>query len=151
MVKGTGKLTSATRAPIGIDGTRAEAKPAWPVWCVLALVVASDFKFRLRANDQAVSGNADPFVLLEIALYAAVACFLFVKFRPSVRTRRADLLTWLAYAYAIVLAGSALYSPISSSRSSARRRSSSCWRSRGRSRGTATQVRRTGSRTGTRS
>lgn len=111
MAKGAGKLTSVARAPIGTDDIRAVAKPAWPMWCVLALVVASDFKFRLRANDQAVSGNADPFVLLEIALYAAVACFLFVKFRPAVRTRRADLLTWLAYAYAIVLAGSALYSP----------------------------------------
>jgi exopolysaccharide production protein ExoQ len=83
----------------------------WPVVCVVALVVASDFKFRLRANDQAVAGNADPFVLLEIAVYALVACFLFVRFRPAPRARRVNLVTFLGFAYALILAGSALYSP----------------------------------------
>jgi O-antigen ligase len=87
------------------------AERRWPVLCVLALVVASDYKFRLRANDQAVAGNADPFVLLEIGLYVLVACFLFLRLRPSSRLVRADLLTYLVYAYAAVLAGSALYSP----------------------------------------
>jgi O-antigen ligase len=83
----------------------------WPVVCVVALVVASDFKFRLRANDLAVAGNADPFVLLEITVYALVACFLFVRFRPTTRIRRVNLLTCLGFAYALILAGSALYSP----------------------------------------
>ena len=83
----------------------------WPVACVVALVVASDFKFRLRANDQAVAGNADPFVLLEIAVYALVTCFLFVRFRPAPRARRVNLVTFLGFAYALILAGSALYSP----------------------------------------
>ncbi|WP_158889749.1 O-antigen ligase family protein [Amycolatopsis anabasis] len=94
------------------DATRRLVAPRrWPVACVLALVVASDYKFRLRANDQAVSGNADPFVLLEVGLYAFVACFLFLRFRPATRPRRADPLVYLAYAYAAVLVGSALYSP----------------------------------------
>jgi hypothetical protein len=90
---------------------RAAAAPRWPVLCVLALIVASDYKFRLRANDQSVAGNADPFVLLEIGLYALVGCFLFVRFRPRPRIRRGNLVTCLGFAYALVLAGSALYSP----------------------------------------
>lgn len=83
----------------------------WPVVCVLALVVVSDFQFRLRADDQAVSGNADPFVLLEIATYGAVALFLFTRFRPRPELRRADPLTYLGFAYAAVLVISATYSP----------------------------------------
>ncbi len=85
--------------------------PGWPVLCVLALVVVSDFQFRLRENTQAVSGNADPFVLLEIATYGSVALFLFLKFRPRPRLRKAPKLVLLGYAYAGVLALSALYSP----------------------------------------
>jgi O-antigen ligase len=92
------------------DG-RAAAGRRWPVLCVVALIVASDYKFRLRANDQSVAGNADPFVLLEIGLYALVGCFLFVRFRPRPRIRRGTLLTCLGFAYALVLAGSALYAP----------------------------------------
>jgi exopolysaccharide production protein ExoQ len=89
----------------------ARSTAAWPMVCVVTLIVASDYKFRLRADDQAVSGNADPFVLLEIGLYGIVALFLFLKFRPATGIRRTNTLTCLAYSYAIVLACSALYSP----------------------------------------
>ncbi|MGH3432054.1 MAG: O-antigen ligase family protein [Thermocrispum sp.] len=100
-------MTSATRTRPG-----AQARPpAWPVVCVLALVVVGDFQFRLRDNDQAVAGNADPFVLLEIATYASVALFLFVRFRPRPRLRRTTKLVYLGYAYAAVLALSSVYSP----------------------------------------
>lgn len=83
----------------------------WPMVCVLTLIVASDYKFRLRADDQAVSGNADPFVLLEIGLYGVVALFLFLKFRPGTGIRRTNAITYLAYAYTAVLVCSAFYSP----------------------------------------
>lgn len=78
---------------------------------MLALVVVSDFQFRLRENTQAVAGNADPFVLLEIATYGSVALFLFSRFRPRPRLRRTSKLVYLGYAYAAVLAFSAVYSP----------------------------------------
>jgi exopolysaccharide production protein ExoQ len=109
-------MSLSRRSPLSdltLNGGRPSAMSTrvWPVVCVLALVVASDFKFRLRANDQSVAGNADPFVLLEIAVYALVACFLFVKFRPTTRVRRVNVLTFLGFAYAFILAGSALYSP----------------------------------------
>lgn len=85
--------------------------PTWPMVCVLLLVVASEYKVRLRANDEAISGNADPFVLLEMAAYGVVALFLFLKFRPSVRLNRANWLVCLGYAYAAIITVSALYSP----------------------------------------
>jgi len=78
---------------------------------VIALVLVSDFQFRLRDNTQAVSGNADPFVLLEVGTYAAVALFLYVKFRPRPRLHRTSRLVLLGYAYAAVLVLSALYAP----------------------------------------
>lgn len=105
-------MSASSIRDASLQGGRVLATQArWPVLCVLTLVVASDYKFRLRANDQSVAGNADPFVLLEVGLYALVACFLFLRLRPTTRTRRADVLTYLAYAYAAVLVGSALYSP----------------------------------------
>jgi exopolysaccharide production protein ExoQ len=84
----------------------------WPVVSVLGLVVASDYKFRLRPDTDTINGHADPFVILEIGVYAVVALFLAARFRPSVRRlRRSDLGTYLGYAYVVVCAGSALYSP----------------------------------------
>lgn len=106
-------LTDATRPGNRFleAGVVSTSTRRWPVLCVFALIIASDYKFRLRANDQAVAGNADPFILLEICLYGLVACFLFVRFRPSARLRRADPVTYLGFAYAAVLVGSALYAP----------------------------------------
>lgn len=83
----------------------------WPMVCVLLLIVASEYKVRLRANDEAISGNPDPFVLLEMAAYGVVTLFLFLKFRPSIRLNRANLLIFLGYGYAAVVTISSLYSP----------------------------------------
>jgi O-antigen ligase len=101
----------ALNADHALRDAATSSKRLWPVVCVVALIVASDYKFRLRANDQTVAGNADPFVLFEIAVYTLVACFLFVRFRPTTRIRRANVLTGLGFAYALILAASAIYSP----------------------------------------
>ncbi|SFQ52213.1 O-antigen ligase [Amycolatopsis arida] len=104
--------TAPLPAGRSLRGVRAAAGQWWPAAAVLTLVVASEYKWRLRPNDQAVAGEPDPFVLLEIGLYALVAVLLFLRFRPGSRLRRAELpVTYLAYAYAVVLAGSALYAP----------------------------------------
>lgn len=102
---------SSAPAAVGRARLRPARPPVWPVLCVLALVVVSDFQFRLRENNQAVAGNADPFVLLEIATYGCVALFLFLRFRPRPVLRRTSRLVYLGYAYGAVLAGSAVYSP----------------------------------------
>ncbi|HEY4459666.1 MAG TPA: O-antigen ligase family protein [Pseudonocardiaceae bacterium] len=91
-----------------VERTRREY---WPIVCVLAFVVASDYKFRLRANNDTINGQADVFVLIEVATYALIACFLFWRFKPTFRLRRADAVTYLGYAYIAVCVGSALYSP----------------------------------------
>jgi O-antigen ligase len=83
----------------------------WPVVCVLAFIVASDYKFRLRADNDTIQGQADIFVVIEVATYALVACFLFWRFKPTFRLHRADPCTYLAYAYVAVCVGSAFYSP----------------------------------------
>ncbi|WP_223838347.1 O-antigen ligase family protein [Saccharopolyspora pogona] len=102
---------NALRRRYGVSRRRAYDAERWPVVCVLALIVASEYKFRVRADDQSVSGSPDLFVLAEIAVYAAVACFLFLRFRPTSQLRRADWITCSAYSYAAVLVLSALYSP----------------------------------------
>lgn len=83
----------------------------WITAAPLLLMVASEYKVRLRAYDQAISGSADPFVVLEIACYAAVALYLVARFGVSVRPTRVPALVLAAYAYVVVLALSAAASP----------------------------------------
>lgn len=104
-------VSARGHAEPALPGPRGRLRHAWPVAAVLALVVVSDFPFRLREQDKAVSGSADPFVLLEIAVYALIALGLFAQCRPRPRLVRPDRLTLAAYALAVVLAATALYSP----------------------------------------
>ncbi len=83
----------------------------WPIVLPLALMLASDYKLRSRADDQAIGGKPDLMVLTEIAIYAAAALFLYLRFgiRPPTRRRTGLLLlTWCWTGYAAM---SALWSP----------------------------------------
>lgn len=94
--------------------SRPRTAARWPLLCMLALVLVSDFQYRLRPPTETLGGRPDLFVMLEIAVYGAVAGMLFVRFRPAPRLRRPDImpvLYYLAYAYAAVLVVAALYSP----------------------------------------
>ncbi|MQA07260.1 MAG: hypothetical protein GEU98_01690 [Pseudonocardiaceae bacterium] len=104
-------MLSTVRRRTGAADRTGNRSLRWPLVCTLALIIASEYKLRVRADDQTVSGDADPFILIEIGVYALVAAFLFLRFRPTFRTRRADWVTYLGYAYAAVLIGAALYSP----------------------------------------
>ncbi|PRW62565.1 O-antigen ligase family protein [Actinopolyspora mortivallis] len=92
-----------------------EPRPDTDSWtlaaCLLALIVSSEYKFRIREQDQSVSGNPDLFVLLEIAVYALVAAWLFLRFRPTPRLRTAHWTTLAAYGYVAVLCLSTAYTP----------------------------------------
>ncbi len=57
----------------------------WLPTGALALMVASDYKFRVRP---AGSSSADSSVLLEIAIYGLVAAFLIWRFASPIRLRR---------------------------------------------------------------
>lgn len=101
-------LIDVKDSSVPVERTRREY---WPIVCVLAFVIASDYKFRLRANNDTIQGQADIFVIIEVATYALIACFLFWRFKPTFRLHRADAVTCLGYAYVAVAVGSAFYSP----------------------------------------
>jgi exopolysaccharide production protein ExoQ len=83
----------------------------WPTICALVLFVASDYKLRVRPNDQSIAGRSDPFVLLEVGLYALVALFLVTHFVGPPRIRRVSTPVFLATAWVVVMVVSVTYSP----------------------------------------
>ncbi|MDX6738516.1 O-antigen ligase family protein [Actinocorallia sp. A-T 12471] len=83
----------------------------WPVVLPLALMLASDYKLRSRAHDQAIGGSADLTVLVEIGIYGAAALFIYFRFgmRPPTRWRGIQLsVAWLWVLYSAM---TALWSP----------------------------------------
>lgn len=88
------------------------ARPArWVAVCVLALLIGSDYKLRVRPDDQTISGNPDPFILLEIGVYAAVAAFLVLRLDRLPRVRRGGPVQFLAGALVMVMVIGVTYSP----------------------------------------
>ena len=82
----------------------------WMAIAVLALTMGSDYKVRVRDKTEAISGRPDPFILLEIGLYALVFALIVARTR-TLRTARTDALTALFGCYAGYLAFSSLWSP----------------------------------------
>lgn len=83
---------------------------SWLVVLPLAMMVASDYKVRLRTPSQSLSGSADATVLVELVVYGLVAAFLFFQLsRPPSGNRVAPLLV-SAWAFALVLTCTSAYS-----------------------------------------
>lgn len=61
------------------------AERNWVTLCLLALFIGSDYKFRTRAADSAISGSIDGFILLELGLYGLVALYLIATWRKPGR------------------------------------------------------------------
>lgn len=100
--------------PILQDMPRARRRDrfaAWPTVCALVLFFASDYKLRVRANDQSIGGQADPFVLLEVGLYGLVALFLVTLMDGPPRIRRVSAPVFVATAWVVMMVVSATYSP----------------------------------------
>ena len=88
---------------------RTAARTAGALWWLpLVLIVATDFKFRRRLNDDALSGSLDLFVLLELVVYGGVAAYL--AFRPTQRAKWYPVVVMLT-CYCLVTAASAIYAP----------------------------------------
>lgn len=86
---------------------RLEATPAvW--WFALALMVATDYKLRRRANDQTVAGSFDAFIVLELAVYAAIGGYLLFTMRPTMRP--VPIVVWTV-GWCLTAAVSAIYAP----------------------------------------
>lgn len=99
---------------LGIDRLPDRVATRWESWvpiCLLAIIVASDYKFRLRPVDETVGGNADPFILAEIGIYLAVGAFCILCYGRAPRPTRGSALVFFAYAFVVVLVLSATYSP----------------------------------------
>lgn len=77
----------------------------------LAMMVASDYKLRVRSVEQTVGGRPDLWVLFEIAVYGTVAAYLLVRSGRPPRLRRTTRTMGLGAALVVVLCVSALYSP----------------------------------------
>jgi exopolysaccharide production protein ExoQ len=85
--------------------------PGWQVVLPLALILASDYKLRSRANDESIGGKPDLTILLEIGVYALAALFLYFRFGLRAPARRRSGLLLLAWAWAGYAAFTALWSP----------------------------------------
>jgi O-antigen ligase len=77
-------------------------------WMALALMVATEYKLRKRANDQTVSGSVDAFIVLELAVYAAIGAYVLVKLRPHLRP--VPIVVWTV-GWCLTAAVSTLYAP----------------------------------------
>jgi O-antigen ligase len=83
-----------------LDDVRSPAKGNrarfWFAASALTLIVASDFKFRVRNPNATFSGGVDSFVLIELALYACVGLYLFQRFGRRPRLRRTSAPVYFA-------------------------------------------------------
>ena len=93
-------------------GPRSFLAAHWPALCVLLIIVASSYKWRVRNPTDAVSGSFDLANLVEIGLFGAVGLGLLVAFRRDLPLRhppRGPLAAGAGYIGLVVV--SASYSP----------------------------------------
>ena len=77
-------------------------------WMPLALIIATEYKLRRRANDAAVSGSADPFIVLELGVYAFIGVYLLLRLKPKMRP---NLILMWTVGWCLTAAVSTLYAP----------------------------------------
>ncbi|MGF7237755.1 MAG: O-antigen ligase family protein [Frankia sp.] len=91
---------------------RLEAGNRWALaWIVLPLMLASDYKARLRDQQASVGGRPDVIVLLEIVVYATVAVLLVLTVARAPAGRRRPTLINLAWVFGAYFAAAGLWSP----------------------------------------
>ncbi|OHV39874.1 MULTISPECIES: O-antigen ligase family protein [Pseudofrankia] len=122
--------TPTTTAAAGPGWARALARERslWPVrmpmprllpsenrWAlafvILPLMLASDYKLRLRDQQATVSGQPDIFIFIEIGVYAAVAAVLLLTVARAPAGRRSATVINLAWIFAIYCVCAGLWSP----------------------------------------
>ena len=77
-------------------------------WMPLALIIATEYKLRRRANDAAVSGSADPFIVVELGVYAFIGVYLLLRLKPRMRP---NLILMWTVGWCLTAAASTLYAP----------------------------------------
>lgn len=96
------------------EDRRSRAARYWFPVCALSIIIADDYKFRVRDAQDTLSGGVDAFVLLALAVYGLVACYLLLTLRGIPRIRRVPPVTALAGAYVTLLVVSVLHAPFPS-------------------------------------
>ena len=83
----------------------------WLALAVLVLPLVSDWKVRARPVDESISGSPDLFVVLEVAVYGAVAVLLALSLPRDGRRRRLGPVLLLWWTWVAVAGVSAAWSP----------------------------------------
>ena len=83
---------------------------AWVTILPMAMILATEYKFRQRTLDDSLSGSADPAVLVELAVYGAVLAYLLLFVVSPPQLRRPTAIMFLMRAYAAAMLVSVLYS-----------------------------------------
>jgi O-antigen ligase len=98
-----------TRTPAVSRRAAARLPQGWVALLAISMLLASDYKFRARSVADALSGRPDIAVLLEIAVYGLVGCYLAVLLlSPGPRIAVTPLL-FCFVAYGLTMAASVLY------------------------------------------
>jgi O-antigen ligase len=82
----------------------------WVAACGIALIVASDYEWRVRGYEEALAGEADIAVLLEVLVYGAVGAYVVLTILgPRLRTHDPRVLAMWGFGVTVTLG--ALYAP----------------------------------------
>ena len=89
--------------------------PWWSQWwfaiCALGLIIASDYKYRVRPPGQALQGDVDAAIAIELAIYGMVAAYLVLGHLRSVRRLHLNALLTVLVVYVGLIGVSVLYTP----------------------------------------
>lgn len=83
----------------------------WFAVCAMVMLVATEYKWRVRPPDEGLSGAVDLQVLVELAGYGLVAFLLLQWLAPVPRGRRTAPVVWLLAAYTGFVVMSVAWSP----------------------------------------
>ena len=96
--------------PIFRSGMSAWFARWWVPCLVLPMMMASDWKWRRRAAQEALGGSIDSQVIIELAVYAGVLLYLLWKYGKAPRWARTDNLRFSMWAWVSITFVSAFYS-----------------------------------------
>jgi len=82
---------------------------SWVAVLGLAMMVAADYKFRVRPPSQSLSGRPDLSVLLEMVVYGAVAGFLLLQIGGPLRLRPPTSLLLIMWTFSLTLFVTSFY------------------------------------------
>ena len=81
----------------------------WFAICTLTLIVASDYKLRVRPPTESLGGSIDSLIILELGLYACVGLYLALNRAQPPRIRRTSLNLYLVCMFVGLMVVSVVY------------------------------------------